>query len=234
MKLAIALLLVLSTSSVFAADPTPPAREPNADDNKEYVVTPKAVIKEDSSEHNRIDKQHQINAIIFGVGPSLSSTLGLQYGYFLDRNRMIIIEGTNGRLGFGTSMDAATGYDYTIKTKSLGAHFKHFTGNSFYYRAGLDVRTVDYAYVDRSSTTDFVNFDATSLAANFQIGNQWQWSSFTLGCDWLGLSVPITSSVKNKQVGASTPSYISDDDDENLLVEKTHINFLRFYLGASF
>lgn len=232
MKFVVSLLLVLFTTPLFAE--TAP-KDTDSDDSKDYIVTPKAVVQTGSSEHHRIDKTHQITAILFGIGPSISSTLGLQYGYFLKRNQLVVLEGTTGKLGY-SSIDVLTGYDLDIKTKSFGAHFKHFTGNSFYYRAGLDFRTIEYNYRRNGSTTDYGKFNGTSVAANFQIGNQWQWSNFTLGCDWLGLSAPLTSSVSDKEVGSTAPGFMAGslDDDANTLTKKVHLNVLRFYLGASF
>lgn len=234
MKLALSLVLILCSMSVSAAEPN--TAKSKDDDGKDYVIAPKSVIRADSSEHNRINKNHQVNAILFGVGPSISSTFGLQYGYFLNRNQLIVVEATSGKLGTLANFDELFGYSYEIKTKSLGVHWKHFTGNSFYYRAGIDLRSADYSFSNVGDVNDYGKFKGTSVAANFQIGNQWQWSNFTLGCDWLGLSAPLTSTESDREVGSTAPSNantVLDGDSESLL-KRAHINILRFYLGASF
>lgn len=194
-----------------------------------------------SSGYNRAGKQYQLTAILTGVGPSYSSTTGLSLGYFLDRDKMLLIEGT----GKSTTRRETTWFStsrstYDINSESLGIHFKHFVGNSFYYRAGVDYRKLGYDYQNNfSNTTEQISFSGDSVALNFQIGNQWQWDNFTLGCDWVGLSMPISSNVKDKSLNTAAQAdavYYNNkiEDDSTLYIKNTNLNLLRFYLGASF
>jgi hypothetical protein len=236
--------LVLGSSQGFAQAPqaaqgAAPAQAPAK--QGDYVIAPskKEVIEQDSSAHHRIDKTFQITAILLGVGPSLSSSLGLQGSYFLNRNSLVTLEVTSGTLTSNANISVAgsqSGSSMDLKTKSIGAHFKHFTGNSFYYRLGADLRTADYSYTYNGTNSDFYKFKGSSIALNLQIGNQWQWDNFTLGCDWIGLSVPLTSRISDESLSATAPSYYSSwrTSDEELFVKNTHLNLLRFYLGASF
>lgn len=232
MKLLV-IALLFSSSAVFAT-------ETKAE--KDYEIVPaKKSIEQDSSEFHRLEKKYQLTAILTGVGPSMTSTTGLQAGYFLDRDKLILLELTSGSL---TSNSSSSSISYTIgselkvKSNSFGVHYKQFTSNSFYYRFGADFRTVSYNYsYDSSFSTDRRKFDGQSLAANFQIGNQWQWENFTLGCDWVGISLPLTGSTSNREV-TSTSDFTNEDkrttDDEDYLVHRSQLNLLHFYLGASF
>ncbi len=229
-KLFIFILAILNTSLVLAQ----PA-------DKNYKIVPaEATIVQDSSEHHRLDKNYVTTVNLTGFGPSLTSTIALQAGKYLDRNSVVLLEATGGTLSTPDNAisSAKTGSSYDVKSTSFGAHFKQFNGNSFYYRAGVDFRKIkyDYKFVYTTGPSDTRHFDGTSIAGNFQIGNQWQWENFTLGCDWVGISLPLTSSTSNEEVVSSTPDYdqarIKDDIDA--LVKKAHLNFLRFYLGASF
>lgn len=196
----------------------------------------------DESMQNRQGKQWQFDVNLMGVGPSLTGTGGLIGAYFLSPDQLILVELTSGSLGAGTNVDDdKVGSDYDITSKSIGVHYKQFTGNSFYFRAGGDFRSMNYKYSFTSANpadSSNMEFSGTSFALNFQIGNQWQWDNFTLGCDWVGVSIPVTSKVTEDRF-VSNGIYSSIDrkqynDDSKALVESSHLNLLRFYLGASF
>ncbi len=213
------------------------ALSPLAFAEEDYVIhKEKEAIAEDSSAFHRINKQYEVGALLFGIGPSLLNTQGLYFAHKLDRNSSILIEATSGR-GATVSL---SGDNYDITGKSIGAHYKRFSGNSFYWRAGIDYRTIKYSHTYQSITSyENSEFDGQSLAANFQIGNQWQWENFTLGCDWVGLSAPLTSSVSNESVRVSGGGNFSNEqkwarDDQAVLLKDTHFNLLRFYLGWAF
>lgn len=207
---------------------------------KDYEIVKKATtaVEEDSSAFHRINKQYEIGAQIFGVGPSVLGTQGLYFAYKLDRNSSIIAEVTSGSLGGGSN--GAFDTEYKITGKSFGVHYKRFSGNSFYWRAGLDYRTINYKHTyDKTPYYEHSEFDGQSLAGNFQIGNQWQWENFTLGCDWVGVSLPVTSSSSNETVAVSGAGSLSFEknrleDDKKILIKNGHLNLLRFYLGWAF
>lgn len=190
----------------------------------------------DSSAFHRIDKSFTLHYMAFGIGPSRSGSIGGTFGFFLDRNSEIDIEVINGRpytYGF------FFGSEYDIKTNSFGVHYKHFAGNSFYYRGGIDYRNVDYSHTSYdiltpSNVYSRENFKGNSMTATFVIGNQWQWDNFTLGCDWFGIALPFTSQVDSESVGGSNPSQKNLKDEEENFLKKETSTSLRFYLGASF
>lgn len=210
-----------------------------AKDRPTVVPKPESTVVEDSSAHHRLDKKYMATAILVGIGPSVSSTAGLQGAYYLDHDSQILVEVTGGSLRSSSDLASSTsGSKYDVSTKSLGVHYKAFTGNSFYYRAGGDFRTTDYKYTFTYSggSVDSAEFKGRSLVANFQIGNQWQWENFTLGCDWVGYVLPLTSEVSDDKVNSSTPDVERRrlNDDADTLVKNGHLTLLRFYLGASF
>lgn len=245
------LILILTAQFAFAETTEPTSNEVSrapqnqASTNEDYeVVAKKKQIVEDSSELNRQNKNYQLNAILAGIGPSISSTAGVSFGYHLNPDQVILIEATAGSLTGSASASGSlsyiTGSTLEIKTRSFGAHFKHYVTNSFYYRAGADYRTATYDYKYTSifsSNTDTGSFKGSSLAANFQIGNQWQWENFTLGCDWVGYSLPVSSSVEDLTYTSSYDSAAQKkytEDQADTLIKNPHLNLLRFYLGASF
>jgi hypothetical protein len=212
-----------------------------ADENVEVVPREeKETVISGSSENHRMGKTYIFNGQVLGFGPNLISSQGLSAGYFLNRNMVVFIDATYGKAeddGKFLSWDSG---DFNIKGASVGVHFKHYVGNSFYYRAGIDYRTMDFQYDYVSSFSPSSNysrgFKGKSVGATFGIGNQWQFENFNLGCDWVGVTIPISKSISDEYVTAGGPSYNLTDlaDDEDDYVRKTSLNLLRFYLGASF
>jgi hypothetical protein len=224
MKIFICMLFLFAHQITWAAEEKV---EVVPSDKKEKVF-------EDTSEHHRLDKKWTFNAQLVGIGPSYATQRGLVGGYFLNRNMVVQAEVMGGELYSESIVNAWSSGSLDVDGRSFGAHFKHYVGNSFYYRAGLDWRSLKYRFADTFSGTSG-QFDGTSLAVTFNIGNQWQWSNFTLGCDWVGLSVPLSKSFKNELLVTGTSYDANDfDEDKELLVSKTNLNLVRFYIGASF
>lgn len=191
----------------------------------------KKVVYEDSSEHNRINKKFTVQAEIgFSVSPAPSAGFGA--GVFLNRNNVVQIDATEG--SFPLLWFSA------MKTKTISASWKHFSGNSFYTKAGMAYRKI--ALHDRldSTTSNSVVFGreygvSEVLAADLAIGNQWQWENFTLGCDWFGLMLPLTTMRSNyDSTGLSEIDKRELDDSWKRISKVTSAQLVRFYLGASF
>lgn len=199
-------------------------------------------IYEDSSEANRIGKKFDIHYTLLGLSANYAPSQGIGVGYYIERNKQILVELRKGKGAYTRySYESYNGvykeWSPEAQITQIGAHFKHYVGNSFYYRVGGDYSTVDYKY-DLSgshfSDTTSSYFKGTAIVGSFVIGNQWQWENFTLGCDWIGLAAPLTYSI----TGVTTPATLSEksdlENDQRLYVSGSSGILLRFYLGASF
>lgn len=186
-----------------------------------------------TSTSHRANKTFTATYQITGIGPSATFASGITVGFFLNPEWVIMLEGTSGREA--TIFDIFD--DTDVKSKSFGVHAKNFAGNSFYYRFGVDYRDLEYQYTDNFITTTYRTFDSKSWGVTFGIGNQWQWKNFTLGCDWVGVTLPLSKKYSNESVTTSGSLAFEQSENEDAkkdLTEKTQINLLRFYLGASF
>lgn len=218
-----------------------------ATDSEEVIVITKkkqaSEIYEDSSEANRLNKKGIFSLGITGAGPNLAPGQNLTAGMYIDRNKMLLLELKNGVQSLSRYSEYTNGvyqdYKSEAKIKQLGVHYKQFTGNSFYFRTGLDYNQVDFTF-DYSQSKYYKNekpeFSGESLIANFTIGNQWQWETFTLGCDWIGIASPIYYKLKSQNSPSDASIYDSSDfeTDKKLLLKETSGIALRFYMGASF
>lgn len=78
-------------------------------------------------------------------------------------------------------------------------------------------------------------FEGNSLAASFTIGNQWQWENLSIGCDWIGLAVPLSYEVTRENVKVAS-AYSADDMkyDQQTYLNRGKLQLLRLYVGYSF
>ena len=164
-----------------------------------------------------------------GYGPSGMFSAGLIGQYWLDQRSMLVLELMRNinNVSYG---DVSNGRHVDRQGASIGAHYKRFVWGRVYLKAGLDGRTLD----DKQELSgDVGSFSATSLAATFAVGTQWQNDHFTLGVDWYGYSIPLSHRYRDEVTPAtsSVASYIADDKKR---VEEGWPSALRLYVGVTF
>lgn len=207
--------------------------------NENLVIVPRTeTILEDSSTHNRMGKNFTLTAQLLGTSGGLS-TNGLAFGKYLNRSSLLVLEVLSGtdRSRYNSSIFTDTSSTYDINGGIVGLYLKNFEGNSFYYKIGAESRRVsyDYRYVSSATSSFQRKFEGTSFSAAVVIGNQWQWKSFTLGCDWVGLSLPLSHNIFNEYLSDNT-SYEKTRmaEVEDHYIRGVAVQGLHFYLGASF
>jgi hypothetical protein len=149
-----------------------------------------------------------------------SQATGINLGYFKDLNNIIYLSFFNLDTDGHSWVDEELDDGYMIEVA-----LKHFTGNSFYIRPSLYLRSQQFADDEEYDTasnsylaTDITDYQ--TIGIGFNIGNQWQWENFTLGCNWIGIRKDITTLNKD---GPGTDGY-----------NEVSAELLNFYLGASF
>jgi hypothetical protein len=133
-------------------------------------------------------------------------------------------------------------------THLASSRLKMFLGNTFYVLAGLGYASINAAnsyYVSSSSAgssrvTD-VSYETNLLIGEVALGNQWQWSNFTLGCDWVGFLTPLAKLSENtrKHETQGNGGFVSSDEKDDAdhfgsISSHTMIETVRLYLGWSF
>lgn len=192
------------------------------------TIVKQTAIYEGSSEHNRMGKEFLLSAQVAGFTVAPIPSVGINAGMYLNRNDIIQIEASFGTLPY---------FFFNLKSRTLGANYKHFFGNSFYTKIGVDHRTISISNINLFGYSDSNNSanEAQSLVGNFAIGNQWQWENFTVGCDWIGANPHLATLKANYDTtGISDANKKELDESWDRLAKVTSAQFLRFYLGASF
>lgn len=187
------------------------------------------------SERNRQDKKFLITGQPIGFGPVGMLTQGVTFGIYLDPNSLITVDLKTGR---DSSLINWSWDHYSVKYSAIGVNFKQFVNTSFYVQGGLNLRQIDYTYDYNGwysgTSTEYTRFKGKTLEATFAIGNQWQWGKFTMGCDWVGINLPVTTTIDSESTTGTSPSTKHLNDDEDKYLKQTSAIVTNFYLGVSF
>lgn len=195
-----------------------------------------------SSAQNRENKNYTFNVQMlagedFGFGYHDKSRKGFQFGKFLDSQSLILFNYSNGGYNSGNYF-----YNFSNSSSSFGVQYKKFFGNSFFVQSGLNYETFksDYAEIFEDSSTGLLipsgsTLDINSLLFVLKIGNHWQWSNFTLGCDWLTLEMPSFTTFNRERVWGKfqANSLASIREDKSYYTEHGALTFGKINLGVS-
>ncbi len=196
-----------------------------ANENQEIVQESKiekyskTIVEE--SRMNRDGKHFTVNLSLMGAQLGMIGATGINTGYFLTEDSLLTLS--------IASVDRIEILNSSIdsKAQAISIGYKYFTSNSFYIHTGLyskSVNTKDDEYLDPITFDDKrVSYSTSHKGVFLKIGNQWQWSNFTLGCDWVGIGQDFSSDLSEAdKIGENNPRMISA------------ATLLNFYLGASF
>lgn len=196
-----------------------------------------------TSAMNRANKNFSVAAQLAGYGGPAPDTLsqGVSVGAFAGGDWLFSVEAMSGRRALGNWFWSGNGEE--TNAKSLGLSLKKFTGNSLYMRMGATYRKVSYrqywediiVFNDGSHPGESA-FEGEAMNASFGFGNQWQIAGFSIGVDWVGVEIPVTSRVNSESVSGDTTNARTTDyataKKHNL--SETTFSIARFSLGASF
>lgn len=208
-----------------------------------------------TSEIERQSKRFSVNLELIGLATPMAMGSGLRAGYFLKPNWVFEL-GVASATAKGSDDDSLysssdtysfSGYDAErIGTSTITeVHVKHFVNNSFYWSVGpahrqtkAELRAYEDSFFEEDEErTTIATLDAADVGLSGTIGNQWQWSNFTLGCDWVGLYQPVIT-LKDDLEDGETPedSKGIDGTRKTFKDDLTTMNAqgVRFYMGASF
>ncbi len=209
--------------------------------------------EENASEKARAGKRYEASLEPFGVAVPLNEGSALNGGMYFGANSLVElnIAFANAKRSDSSSFTSDSGdtifsqYEARREGHSslVAVRYKRFVSNSFYWYAGGGDRmtsaalyVIDKDHDDKESKV--ATYETHDIGAVGAIGNQWQWDSFMMGCDWIGLYLPIIK-VKNVYDDQNDDLAYSNDMHKaraKLRDDLTSMNVqgLRFYLGASF
>lgn len=124
----------------------------------------------------------------------------------------------------------------------IDVRYKRFWGNSFYTNLGAGQRKLGYSFNFTTNEGSLAeSADVASTVINFSIGNKWQFDSFNIGCDWIGVTATLGSDSSVNTTEQPARASAAEIEDYYETVEQleelggvTSYQLLRFYLGWAF
>lgn len=158
--------------------------------------------------------------------------------------------GYGGNVGLLLTADLVLEAGYTVGSSCMSddcqfetllseARLKWFAGNSFYLNLGAGREEAHWDHGIAWGHSDEANADfkakVTTTGAVVALGNMWQHGAFTIGCDWFGLYLPMTTSEFEftEGDGYNQASREDDEDDAKKRAMGTHFLALRLHLGIA-
>jgi len=179
-----------------------------------------------------ISVDHRVGKTAFvAVEPGRIPTtgFGIRTGYFITPDSLLAVNYSSGKL---------TTDDSDFEFSLIELIYKRFFTNSFYMDAGIarEKVLVDYEVVSSTNSSLHVKSQADIQRNGLVIhmGNQWQWSRFTIGCDWIGHHLPL---VKEEAFKSNGNVAASEEDRKKKNIKNTvrsTLQLARIYLGISF
>lgn len=129
------------------------------------------------------------------------------------------------------------GVSTKLEGKAIFVGYKHFFSNSFFVRGGLWHEKVKGEFTvskDVLATSEDVTQSIgwySALNMQLGIGNQWQWESFTLGCEWIG---SMTRLGHSHEFELNQASATKSGQEFMELKEKNQATLLNVFLGFAF
>ncbi len=206
---------------------TPSLAQTGTESDDTAAVNESGANSKRSSRDNRSQKKFVVTGQPAGIMPGGVFAIGASFGWYLDPDSIVQLEATSGKSSFLWI------FWPRVRASTLGLSYKKFVGETFYLAGGAMYKSVEYD--DWQIFSDDGSFKGYAILANFGLGNQWQWRGFTLGCDWIGLAVPLTSKVTESNVDGLS-EYDLDDLERHQQRQLKDVQgyAVRLYLGASF
>jgi hypothetical protein len=220
----LSLIYILSSTQVLAQENEQSVKEVTVEQNttktQKRSLGPRSLRK--SSYENRMDKSA---TIAVGIGyEMLEFGQFLNADIFLDADTLISLRASYADDKYDRYNDDSYIYRDRDTQFTTSVQLKQFVSNSFYLKAGIFYRDLKEEKTRPSLfSSDTGTYRLKDMGLTFSLGNQWNFSKFTLGCDWFG----ITNSMK-KLSESGNPDYFNINDD------RVSINLITFYAGMTF
>jgi hypothetical protein len=181
-----------------------------------------------TSEDWRLEKEYSLLIEPVGFTPLLG--YGAAAGYYVSPNDLVELSYNQGKL---------SAVVVTVSSQLAELRWKHWFGNSFYGYGGVAYRKLrGDVDLDAAFGSGIISgsIEAASLGVSGAIGNQWQFEYFTIGCDWIGVTVPV------KKLQTNYHDFLLAEGEDRRAAERIMDRmafqptpqFLRVYIGAAF
>jgi len=193
-----------------------------------------------SSRDERTEKRFDLSAQLIGL-TGIVATYGVTLGWYADPDLVVEVGYAAGRDDEG---EDEGDYEVDLFTSIAFVSAKIFTLDTLFVNVGLAQRAFDATLV-AAGPTDVASDDVrTAVATRYLgvltgVGNRWQWDTVHVGCEWVGVFMPLVR--QKKEIDYTfAPIRVETEDErdksESLVREGTQmsLNALRFVAGVAF
>jgi hypothetical protein len=205
---------------VTPEEPTPDDDNYIYEDDEEFVPIP-------SELDIRTAKKVSVTVEPFGFSIVPIPTTGVTAGYHFNPNRV-------GEFNYAWGGSSVANADYRVELTTL--RLKQFVFGKMYLNGEVGYRNVR-AIFPAGTVEAFTEEQKSSvgvMVAGGSVGHEWRTDQFVLGCDWVGVDLPVG---EYRQRGQNMRD-LDDKDDSVKTFEKIAFNqsvqAFRFYFGTSF
>lgn len=196
---------------------------------------------------DREDKTYTLSAAPFGFtgGAALGASETISAGLVLNKRNILFVEGSHESSSGTNESWLLPGADQSMTFHTdmsvWGIGLKHFVNRWLYLKTSADyiVARGDAFYSPgwfsgQNATNG--NVQGSAIAGSVGIGNEWQWSTFNLGIQWVGALIPLYSNVTRDEIDPNAPVAARDDQNslKNSLFSSVMFEFARVYVGVAF
>lgn len=205
---------------------------------------------ERTSAEERQGKRYEANFELIGVATPLTAGQAVTAGMYLGPDSLVEVNAAFAHASSERSSrygEKETSDDFKTyrdgRASLFSARYKRFAGNSFYWHAGAGLRTTTASMLVAprllpEEKTKVASVDASDFGGVGGIGNAWHWQHFYLGCDWVGLYLPLVKfKSKYDDLGESLAGNSDLQNERRSFRDQStgfNLQAIRFYLGASF
>jgi hypothetical protein len=188
----------------------------SASENKLSEIETELPKTQTTNANSSMNRENKTYSLLVGMGGEATTFAGhFAIDYFLKKDLVLQLKGVR---------DTGSQYNPNAEREqenSINLGLKVFEGNSFYFKPSIGY--LEFSHYDTITilfdglTNSYSEPDQLfAITGSLSIGNQWQWSHFTLGVEWVGIT--------------QTLATLDYDNDPN----KTFLTALQLSLGASF
>lgn len=165
------------------------------------------------------NRANQSFSLLLGSNPSFTAEYSISRDLHINLNYVSV---------------AANIFHLSESSNLFSINFKYFNGNSFYLTGGAGYRQAVKKGLENIlfNEKDYFTRKTTDLGVTAGIGNQWQWSKFTLGADWVGIYQPMSTLSSDTHAYDYTTKTYTDASDPSYKAGTLLTS--RFYIGLSF
>ena len=227
--------LLLWATLIGKAAPATAASSPKKQD---AATTSSSTTSELSAELRR-DKHFEVSGEV-GSALSPAFTAGVRFGIHLSPESLVEFSATSG--SYENDDSVFTDKKDKFEAFTTDARYKRFWNNSFYTALGGGIRSMDqklyFNSYEFSGINKATNYEgkATSAVFDFAIGNAWQFDSFLIGTDWVGVMIPVVKLSSTETFSDDHIKDLSNDRISKFRKDRQTLSAqaLRLYCGAAF